>query len=272
MADRPHHARLPRRAVTAPAAAVVTLALALAGCGGGDAEEPQPDAAARSEAPSPTPTPTETQPVDLAAFAAIDRPTLDAVVADPEAAAGQQMILFAVVEQFYSATGPGTFQARVTTVQPADPAEGTRAVVRMAPDLLTDVEIGDVVKLHAEVSGAFGGATSATSRTPELTAYAAEEVGLRDLAADVVLGAPASAGGTTVPVTVTNSGDLTMDYRVEVTATSGDGAQNYGTMTARVPFLAPGQAGVASVRFTGAVPAGATFTVASVGRSPSPTQ
>lgn len=270
MAGRPPDPRTSWRAVTASAAVVV---LALAGCGGGgDVAEPQPDTAARSETPTPTPTPTTTQPVDLATFPPIDRATLDAVVADPDAAAGQQMILFAVVQRFYSATGPGTFQARLTTVQPADRAEGTGAVVRVAPELLTDVEIGDVVKLHAQVTGTFGGASGATSRTPELSAFAVEEVGLRDLAADVVLGAPASGGGVTVPVTVTNSGDVPMDYRVEVMAASADGAQNYGTMTARVPFLAPGQAGVASVRFTGAVPDGAQFTVASVGRTASPPQ
>lgn len=273
MAGRPPDPRTPWHAVTATAAAAVVV-LALAGCGGGgDVAEPQPDAAARSETPTPTPTPTATQPVDLAAFASVDRATLDAVVADPDAAAGQQMILFAVVQRFYSATGPGTFQARLTTVQPADRAEGTGAVVRVPPELLTGVEIGDVVKLHAQVTGTFGGASGATSRTPELAAFAVEEVGLRDLAADVVLGAPVSGGGgVTVAVTVTNSGDVLMDYRVEVMAASADGAQNYGTMTARVPFLAPGQAGVASVRFTGAVPDGAQFTVASVGRTASPPQ
>lgn len=272
MADRPR-VSAPRWRTLTTAASVVLL-LALAGCGSGDDPPADQDAADRTATPTATPTPTASTaaPVDLAAFTPVDRAAWDAIVADPDSAAGQQVLVYAVVQRFYSATGPGTFQARVSTTQPADPTEGTGAVIRAQPEMLEGVEIGDVLELRAQVTGAFGGASGASSRTPELAAVAAEEVGLRDLTADVVLGAPVAGSGVTIPVTITNSADVAMDYRVDITARSADGKQNYGTMAARAAFLAPGQAGVVNVRFTGAVPEGAQFAVAKATRSPSPTQ
>jgi hypothetical protein len=272
---RPHAADLAasRNAARAarPAVLAVVVLMVASGCGsGGGTSAARPDTDATSQTPTQVPTPEpSSSPVDLGAFAAIDRAGWDAIAADPEAAAGQQVVVYGVVEWFFSATGPGVLQASVTTSQPADPAEGTGAVVRADPALLQDVQVGDVVQLHAQVTGTFGGDSGATDGVPELQGLAVEEVGLRDLTADVVLGAPAVAGGgVNLPVTITNSGDVVMDYRVDVMATSADGTQNFGTITARGSMLAPGQVAQASVRFPGALPAGVVYTVASVTRVP----
>lgn len=267
MADRPHHAR------TSVAASVVALVL-LAGCSSGPsaAERRAEAAAAASAAATPTPTPTVAAPVDLAAFAAIDRAGWDAIVADPAAAAGQQVIVYGVVQQFFTSAGPGVLQARITTKQPADPSEGTAAVVRADAAALADVEVGDVVQLYVDVTGPFGGTSGASTSTPELHAASVQEVGLRDLTADVVMGpATVAGGGVNVPITVTNSADVTMNYAVEVMAASADGARNYGTVTAHATFLAPGQAGASVARFSGALPAGVAFTLVSIRRTPTPT-
>jgi hypothetical protein len=133
------------------------------------------------------------------------------------------------------------------------------------------VEAGDVVLVHAQVTGTFGGTTAATNRVPERQGYAVEQVGYRDLSADVALGAAVTGGGgVTVPVTITNSGDVTMEYRVDVMATSADGTQNFGTITARGTGVIAGQVAQVSVRFPGALPSGVVLTVAGVTRAPTP--
>ncbi len=258
-------------------AAVVGLAaaasLALAGCSTSLDAGPEPGPGAASGTPSPTVTaaPTTTVAVDPAAFTAIDRPTWDAIAHDPEAAKGQRVVVYGTVERVFTSAGPGVLQARVTTTQPADPAEGTGAVVRVDAAAAADVQPGDVLELRATVAGAFGGATGATNRAPELTAVAVDEVGLRDLRADVVIGTPTTdTAGVSLPVVITNSGDVPMDYKAAVMAAGADGTTSFGTITAHASTVAPGQAGQAKARFGGALPSGVTFTLVSVTRTPTP--
>jgi hypothetical protein len=276
MVDRPH---LPARAALAAA-----LVLAVTACGSPDAEGPTvpvvdaedadggagdgadegPDGATDGEAVA------DASPVDLATFEAIDLAGWQAIAADPAAASGRQVVLFTVVGQVFSSTGPGTFQGQVATSQPATPTEGTGALLRAEPaTLVDDVAVGDVLRVYAEVSGAFGGSAGTTNVTPELTVRAVEEVGYRDLRADVTLGAATRASsGVSVPVTVSNSGDRPMDYRVDVVALNADGTQQLGAVTARVTFVAPGQAAIAEARFPPTLTRDAVISVAAVDRAP----
>lgn len=269
MADRLRPVRpvrpSPRVAAGGLAAALV---LGLAGCASPSGAEPLAHA---SGTPSAAPSASPGAEADLTAFQPIDRVTWDAIAADPDGAKGTRVVVYGTVERVFTATGPGVVQARVTTTQPADPAEGTGAVVRVDPTVLAGVKPGDVLQLHATVDGTFGGATGATNRAPELTAVAAQSVGLRDLSADVAIGAPVvDTAGVNVPVVITNSGDVAMDYKAAVIAASADGTKNYGTVTAYASNLAPGQAGQANARFTGALPAGVTYTLVGVTRTATP--
>jgi len=211
----------------------------------------------------------ETVAVDLASFAPIDRTTWDEIVADPDAAAGERVVVYACITRFYDATGPGTVQAHVTTTQPADPTEGRGSILRAEPALLAGVGLEDVLRVHVEVVGTFGGDAGAFRGVPELVVHAAEPVGLRDLTADVTLSRPISGdrGGITVPVSVQNSGELTYDYRVDLVAVSPDDERPLAHNSVWVSHLAPGQSGVAEGRFPEDLPRDASFRVADVSRA-----
>ena len=266
MVDRPH--------LLARSALAVALVLAVTACGSPDAEEPTAgadpvvaDGGADDGATDGEPV-AEAPPVDLATFETIDLAGWQAIAADPVAATGRQVVLFTVVGQVFSSTGPGTFQGQVATSQPATATEGTGALLRAEPTtLVDDVAVGDVLRVYAEVSGVFGGSAGSANATPELSVRAVEEVGFRDLFADVALGAAARAtSGVTVPVTVTNSSDRPMDYSVDIVALSVDGTQQLAAATARLTFVAPGQAAIVDVKFPPTLAGDAVISIAAVQR------
>jgi hypothetical protein len=254
----------PRRRRTALAAALLAVGLTTAACGGGGGAEPAPEPAASEAAVEPTPTPTREAPVDLARFEDLDRDAWAAIDRDPAAAAGRQVVVYAVVTRVFVAAA-GTYAASVATSHPAGASEGTPAVLRGDPEEVGDVAPGDVLRVHAEVAGTYAGSTGGSVLLPELRVVASELVGPYDLSADVTLGAPVRGAATVVvPVTVTNSADTVMDYTVDLVATGPDGAEA-AIGQARIGVLEPGQSAGAEVRMA-LVPADAQITLAAVTR------
>lgn len=228
----------------AAAAAVVVLAGCAAQADASGARESTPDADPASVAtPSPTPS------VDLASYVPIDNATWLGIQAAPEASAGQRIVVHAFVTRTYAATGGGTLQVSVTSAQPASEVEGTVAVLRGSPEVLGAPEIGSVLRVHAEVAGAYAGPTGGAARIPELTVAAVEDVGPYDLAADVGIGAVSRGSGRLlVPVTVRNSSDAVLTYRVDLVATSADGTVQQSWARPEFASLAPGSTASMNVR------------------------
>jgi len=263
------HADTSRRPRGAPVAARVVWAtlvlVAMAGCTARADDQragrPTPDAG-----PAVVATPSPTAEVDLASYVPVDNATWLGIHAAPEASAGQRVVVHAFVTRTYAAQGGATLQVRVTSAQPASDAEGTLAVVRGDPELLGSAQIGTVLRVHAEVVGAYAGPTGRAARIPELTVVAAEEVGAYDLAADVVVGEPArGTGRLLVPVTVRNSSDAVLTYRVDLVATSADGTVQQSAARPEFASLAPGSTASVDVRLEPAS-ADAVLSVADISR------
>ena len=230
-----------RRALAAGAALVV---LALGGCAGAadtqGTPEPTADVEPAADATPSAATPSPAAEVDLATFTPVDNATWLEIQNAPQSSAGQRVVVHAFVTRTYTATGGGTLQVAVTSAQPASEVEGTVAVLRGTPELLGGIEVGHVLRVHAEVAGAYTGRTGGGTRIPELTVHAAEDVGQYDLGADLALGEVSRVNGRmVVPVTVRNSSDAVLTYRVDLAATSPDGTLQ---SSARPQFasLAPG--------------------------------
>lgn len=262
--SRRARAHVPR--VCARVVGVAVAVAALAGCvaqaDASGAAGPLPDTdAATMTTPSPA---TE---VDLASFAPVDNATWLGIQAAPEASAGQRIVVHALVTRTYAATGGGTLQVRVTSAQPASDVEGTIAVLRGSPDVLGAAEIGSVLRVHAEVAGAYAGTTGGAAHIPELTVHAAEDVGPYDLLADVAVGEVSRGSGRLlVPVTVRNSSDAVLTYRVDLVATSPDGTVQQAGARPEFASLAPGSSASMSVRLEPASD-DAVLTVAAVTRT-----
>lgn len=259
--DRRHR----RTSVTAWVASAGLVLPALAGCTAqADAPggEPLPDAD-----PAAVATPTPTAEVDLASYAPVDNATWLGIHAAPEASAGQRVVVYAFVTRTYASQGGATIQVRVTSAQPASEAEGTPAVLRGDPDVLGSAQFGTVLRIHADVAGAYAGPTGGAARIPELTVAAAEDVGPYDLSADLTLGEVSRGSGRLlVPVTVRNSSDAVLTYRVDLVATSADGTVEQSGARPEFGSLAPGSTASVDVRLEPAS-ADATLTVAAVTRT-----
>ncbi len=254
-----------RTPVTAWVGAASLAVLALAGC------TAQADTAGGAPSPDVDPaavaTPTPTAEVDLASYAPVDNATWLGIQAAPEASAGQRVVVYAFVTRTYAAQGGSTLQVRVTSAQPASEVEGTLAVLRGSPDVLGTAQIGTVLRVYAEVAGAYAGPTGGAARIPELTVAAAEDVGPYDLSADLTLGEVSRGSGRLlVPVTVRNSSDAVLTYRVDLVATSADGTVQQSGARPEFASLAPGSTASMDVRLEPAS-ADAVLTVAAVTRA-----
>jgi hypothetical protein len=241
--DRRHR----RAPVGAWVAAAALVLLALAGC------TAQADTAGGESSPDVDPAavaaPTPTAEVDLASFTPVDNATWLGIQAAPEASAGQRVVVYAFVTRTYASQGGATLQVRVTSAQPASEVEGTLAVLRGSPDVLGAAQIGSVLRVHAEVAGAYAGPTGRAARIPELVVAAAEDVGPYDLAADVGVGEVSRGSGRLlVPVTVRNSSDAVLTYRVDLVATSADGTVQQSGARPEFASLAPGATASMDVR------------------------
>lgn len=226
--------------------AVLTVTV-LAGCAAQADTSPAGRPATGTELPVEAPS--TAADVDLASFAPVDNATWLGIDAAPEASAGQRIVVFAFVTRTYTATAGGTLQVRVTSAQPASEVEGTVAVLRGDPGVLGDAGIGTVLRVHAEVAGAYAGPTGGATRIPELTVRAAEDVGPYDLAADVTLGEVSRGSGRLlVPVTVRNSSDAVLTYRVDLVATTADGTAQLAGARPEFASLAPGSSASMDVR------------------------
>lgn len=229
-------------------AALVAGVLALAGCAA-EADASGDPGTTPDAGPAVVATPSSSAEVDLASFVPVDNATWLGIQAAPEASAGQRVVVHAFVTRTYAAQGGATLQVRVTSAQPASDVEGTPAVLRGSPELLASAQIGTVLRVHAEVAGAYAGPTGRAARIPELTVAAAEDVGPYDLAADVSVGAVSRGSGRLlVPVTVRNSSDAVLTYRVDLVATSADGTVQQSGARPEFASLAPGSTASMDVR------------------------
>lgn len=212
-----------------------------------------------------------TQDMDLSAFTAVDTAAWAQIAKDPEGYVGDKIVLYAEVTQFDAATGSDSFRASTGAEQPSGPLElDVNTLLSGDRSVLTDVTVGDVLKVHAIVEGAttydtvMGGGMTA----PVLKVAAVENVGFKDLSGDVALGTPAAQeyGGVVLPLTVTNSSTVQMTYSVEVVAESPDGTVQLGTASAYAENLGPTQSAAVNAEFYEDLPPDAVFRIASVDR------
>lgn len=247
-------------------AALVAVAAVLAGCTAEADASAGPDMTPDA-GPAVVATPSPSAEVDLASYAPVDNATWLGIQAAPEASAGQRVVVYAFVTRTYAAQGGSTLQVRVTSAQPASDVEGTLAVLRGSPDLLGSAQIGTVLRVYAEVAGAYAGPTGGAARIPELTVAAAEDVGPYNLAADVSVGEVSRGSGRLlVPLTVRNSSDAVLTYRVDLVATSADGTVQQSGARPEFASLAPGSTATMSVRLEPAS-ADAVLSVTGISRS-----
>lgn len=262
MIEQSHRSRASVVRASVALGAATALAL-VAGC----APSPTPPADAVADpvvTPDATDEPTADD-VDLAAFVTPTPAEWTAIVEDPAVAIGMQVLVFAEVRQFDGSTGPEAFRALVGPSQPAEKSElSTSALLTGHSDVLSELVNGDVVLVHGEVAGA---SEAVGDVIPELRVYAIESVGFRDLLQDVVVSAPVRAGGgVDVPIAITNSSHMAMNYTIDLVAESADGSLHLGTASAGVSYLAPGQAANTAVAFGGGLPPDAVIKLASVRR------
>lgn len=129
-------------------------------------------------APRPEPT-----PADPAEFAMITERDWALIAKNPDAHIGEQIVLYAEVAQFDSATGSDTFRAYAS----ADTLEfwtldGTNTVFTGDARLLGPVVQGDIVKIHATVTGSLSYDTQIGGNTtvPSLVVGLIDVIGARD--------------------------------------------------------------------------------------------
>jgi len=219
--------------------------------------------AGRSEADVPA--------FDPKAFVVVDAAQWESVVKHPARAEGRAVVVFAEVVRFDSSTGPDRFLAVAGVDQPGTEFELQSSSVFIGEERLLDgVENGDVLKVHAVVTGSLELETSlgGVSTVPALTIAQVEDVGLADLSKDFTLGTAErnQLGLISIPVTVTNSGGQTFTYAAEVVAESKDGKTSYGTGIVFVENIKPGQKPEVLVDFFEEIPADAVFRVESAER------
>lgn len=148
------------------------------------------DAARTSPPPSSTPRsapPPTVSPADLARQRArLDPATYQTItprefaliVKDPEAHAGEKIVVYGVVSQFDSATGPQAFRAYTAATPGAGVLDFDENTVVLAEDsaILTDVVEGDLVTMWVEVDGTYSYTTQLGGQTtvPQFSVYIIE--------------------------------------------------------------------------------------------------
>ncbi|WP_369374067.1 hypothetical protein AB1046_07930 [Promicromonospora sp. Populi] len=226
-------------------------------------EEGAPTAHA-SQSASPVP--------DLAEFIEVDAAEWESIVDDPNQARDRPVVVFAEVMQFGGSTGSDRFLASTGVDQPGELELQTDTLLIGDEALLDGVETGDVLKVHAVVTGSFEYETQVggTATVPVLVIAQLEDVGYADLSKDVTLGTTVSTeiGWAQIPATVTNSSQRTFTYAVDVVAESKDGSTSYATGTGFAEDLEPGQQKEVTVDFFEDLPADAVFRIEKVERYP----
>lgn len=226
-------------------------------------EEGAPTASA-SQSASPVPDPADFIQVDAAEWAAIAE--------NPDRAKDRPVVVFAEVMQFDGSTGLDRFLASTGVDQPGELELQTNTLLIGDEVLLDGVETGDVLKVHAVVTGSVEYETQVggTATVPVLVIAQLEDVGYADLSKDVTLGTTVSTeiGWAQIPATVTNSSHRTFTYMVDVVAESRDGSTSYATGTGFAENLEPGQQKEVTVDFFEDIPADAVFRIEKVERYP----
>lgn len=208
---------------------------------------------------------------DPADFRPVDPAQWESITKDPDRAKDRAVIVFAEVRQFDSGTGADRFLASAGADQPGAKLElqGNAAFVG-DEELLGDVVAGDVLKIHAVVTGSLEYETQigGVATVPVLDIARLKEVGFVDLAKDVKLGTVQvnEFGWVSLPATVTNSSRQKFTYQVDVVAESKDGSTSYGTGTAFAENLGPGQKKEVVAEFLDEVPADAVYRIEKVER------
>ena len=208
------------------------------------------------EAPAPDP----------ADFVRVDAAEWASIAEDPDKAEDRAVIVFAEVTQFGSDTGPDRFRASAGVDRPGAEYElQTNSLFVGDEALLDDVATGDVLRIHAVVTGSLEYETQlgGVATVPVLEIAQLKDVGFADLSKDVKLGTAEAneLGWVSLPATVTNSSSQTFTYLVDVVAESKDGSTSYGTGTGLVEHLKPGQKKEVMVEFLDEVPADAVFRI-----------
>ncbi|GAA2224404.1 hypothetical protein GCM10010413_17920 [Promicromonospora sukumoe] len=208
---------------------------------------------------------------DLDEFVAVDAAEWESVVKHPGRAEGRAVVVYAEVARFDGTTGDDRFLGGVGVDQPGSERElEDPAVVVGDVPLLDGVETGDVLRIHAVVTGSLELDTQlgGLSEVPVLTVAQVEDVGFVDLREDLAVGTPEEVqpGWFSLPVTVTNTGSRPFTYSATVTAESKDGEETYGKGTVYVEKIGAGKKEKTTVDFFDEVPVDAVFRVESVER------
>ena len=208
---------------------------------------------------------------DPADFLKVDAAEWESIAKDPDKAKDRAVIVFAEVAQFGSDTGPDRFRASAGVDRPGAELElQTNSLFVGDEALLDGVVAGDVLKLHAVVTGSLEYETQlgGVATVPVLEIAQLEDVGFADLSKDVKLGTAEvnELGWVSLPATVTNSSSQTFTYLVDIVAESKDGSTSYGTGTAFAENLGPGQKKEVAAEFLEEVPADAVYRIESAER------
>lgn len=262
--------------VGAVAAGVIVIGVLATAGGSDETTTASTDSAVEADAAGQAEPATEAEQPEAPTLALEDFKALTAdewalIAKDPDAATGQAVVVFAEVTQFDSATGTETFRANAGATQPTGEYElETNTVFTGDEGALSAVTQGDVLKVYAVVDGSLDYETQIGGETtvPQLSVQQIENVGFADITGDAVLGQATwdEYLGAEIPVTITNSGDKTYTYSVDVVAESPDGSTLYETGSAYVDNLAPGQSAQESATFFDDVPTDAVFKVVNVER------
>lgn len=213
----------------------------------------------------------EVTTVPPADFVEVDAAQWESVVKHPGDAEGQAVVVFAEVARFDSTTGTDRFLGGLGVDRPGTERELEDPAVVIGPEVMLDgVETGDVLRIHAVVTGSLELKTDlgGTVTVPALTIARLEDVGFVDLGEDLAVGSAENKqlGWVTVPVTVTNSGTQVFTYSATLVAESEDGKKSYGRGPVLVEKLGPGKEEKVTVDLFEDVPPGAVYRVESVER------
>jgi hypothetical protein len=213
----------------------------------------------------------EATPAPPADFVEVDAAQWKSVVEHPGKAEGQALVVYAEVARFDSTTGTDRFLGGVGVDQPGAERELEDPAVVIGPEVMLDgVETGDLLRIHAVVTGSLELKTDlgGTVTVPALTIARFEDVGFVDLGADLAVGSAEEKqpGWITVPVTVTNSATQVFTYSATLVAESKDGKKSYDRGPVFVEKLGPGEEEKVTVDFFEDVPDDAVFRVESAER------
>ncbi len=213
----------------------------------------------------------EATPAPPADFVEVDAARWRSVVEHPGKAEGRAIVVYAEVARFDSTTGTDRFLGGLGVDQPGTERELEDPAVVIGPELLLDgVESGDVLRIHAVVTGSVELRTDlgGTVTVPALTVAEFEDVGFADLGADLAVGAAEikQPSWISVPVTVTNSGTQAFTYSATLVAESKNGKMTYDRGPVFVEKLGPGEEKKVAVDFFRDVPDDAVIRVESVER------